>query len=501
MKTAVRSRWFLTIAVLMLIGSALPLTGQGGRAQERNPPFGGAGPTTSWADATRDAGDFSAAFIQVGQEGVVGDVILPPDTVDEPGGDCATNRTVSPATMAIGVNLPQVAVAGSSAQAIRFHLGLWQVLPDGSSDYVGGAITDPVVINPGERTEANTFTIGQVPVGPRWLAVITIQWYDDVNAEPTGWLAYQFEYLGTWINRTGEWEFVSAGRACPSLVNPVASLSPTSGIVNTAVAFKLFYFPVEVPVAIQWDAKSLGTVQTDFYARASGAFKVPDGQVMGDHTVSFVAGNWKATRVFTVKPRIKVTPGTVERGEQVKISLRGYRAYEPVKIRWRDGTGSWREIARLTTSGTGSGQVYLPVPLFAPDGPNSVRGDSLVSGGGRAQTNAVTVTGGPVQAAAAPSTPPATPTPTPTATVAASASPTAETTSTATATPPAEPTMEPTTEPTVEPTTAPTEEPTSQPTVEPTTEPTSEPTAESTAQPTADTEGDANPTVEGGANS
>jgi hypothetical protein len=488
MKITGRTRWLLTLLLLLLIGGAVPPTNQGGRVQAREQPVGGQGPSVSWANATRtpaqSSGAFTAAFAELAHEGTIGDVILQPDTADDPGGACATDRTLSPDLMQISVNMPAVTVTDGNAQTIRLVLDLYQQLPDGSMDYVGSGWEAPQIVNPGEYTTPDWFTLTDVPAGPRWYPVLTVLWYDDPNADPTGWIAYRIENFATWVNNTGTWESLPVSNACYPLTNPYASISPTSGTVNAVVTYRLYYFPVEVPVEISWDSKSLGSVTTDFYARASGTFKVPDGQVMGQHTVSFTAGKWKATRLFTVKPRIKVTPGAVARGEQVKISVRGYNAYEPVKIRWRDGTGTWREIARFTTSGTGSGQVYLPVPLFAPDGVNSVRGDSLNAGGARAQTNAVTVTGGTFRPAAAPSaptptpTPTLTPTPTATATVPTPASPTAETPTPAATEPVLEPTAEPTVQPPTEPATEPTVEPTPEPTSESITEPTIAPTIE-----------------------
>jgi hypothetical protein len=159
----------------------------------------------------------------------------------------------------------------------------------------------------------------------------------------------------------------------------------------------------------------------------------------------------------------------------VNVSLRGYAAHETVNIRWKKGS-TWFHIAYVTTSSTGSANIDVRVPTFVPDGPTSVRGDGRY---GRAQTNAVTVSGGTYR----PSEATKTPTPSPTA------SPTATATIEPTQTPEASPSVDPTS-PVSTPEASPTETSTEIPTVDtPTTEPTESATpaieATATSEPTS----------------
>jgi hypothetical protein len=207
--------------------------------------------------------------------------------------------------------------------------------------------------------------------------------------------------------------------------------------------------------------------------------------------VRFSVGSIGTERSFTVKPSIKVTPSTVSRGQTVTVSLRGYKKNETVRILWKKGL-TWVEIARVTTSSTGSKDVALRVPSWAPSGAASVRGDSLNVSGGHAVTSAITVNTVSVRSSDATKAP--TPTPTKTATPPPTATATA--TVAPTQTPEASPTVEPTTPvstPEVSPTAPPTEtpsadtpspEPTETPTMEPTTEPTA--TIEPTSTPVID---------------
>jgi hypothetical protein len=171
--------------------------------------------------------------------------------------------------------------------------------------------------------------------------------------------------------------------------NLTASLSPTRGIPRSRVTANVSGFGNTVSVPVKWGDTLLTTITTNSSGAGSSAFRVPYAP-MGTYPVTFGAGGGSLTKTFEVIPRIKLTPSTGAPGDTVDVSLRGYKARETVRIRWKRGT-SWAEVARVTTSSTGSANIDVKVPSWAPDGTNSVRGDSTVSGGGRAQTNAFTV--------------------------------------------------------------------------------------------------------------
>ncbi len=172
---------------------------------------------------------------------------------------------------------------------------------------------------------------------------------------------------------------------------PAASLDPTSGTVNSTVDYQIALFPANVEVAIELTRAgsnpiALGTVTTDASGGATGSFVVP-ATPGGAVQIRFTWGTAVAVADFQVVPRIKVTPSTVEPGDTVDVSLRGFGKNELVNIRWLIN-GTWVQVASVTTSNSGSANVNVVVPANVATGPNSVRGDgSLFS----AQTNAVTV--------------------------------------------------------------------------------------------------------------
>jgi hypothetical protein len=194
------------------------------------------------------------------------------------------------------------------------------------------------------------------------------------------------------------------------------SISPTRGTLNISVNYTVTGFPHNAPVTITWRRLSgttiaIATVNTNGAGAVIGTFKVPATTGGPNQQITFKSGSVARTWLFEVVPRIKSNTNPALRGQFADISLRGYAKNETVRIRWKKGT-SWVTLATVVTSNTGSANVPVKVPTWAPDGLNSVRGDGTVF---RQQTNAVNVQGGPyVPASALSPTPTATPTSTPT---------------------------------------------------------------------------------------
>jgi subtilisin family serine protease len=170
---------------------------------------------------------------------------------------------------------------------------------------------------------------------------------------------------------------------------PTAQLSTTRTTVNVRVTATVTGYPASAPVQILWKGTSVGSFKTDARGTGSGDFKVP-ATPMGFYPVALVSGSTSLTTQFEVVPRIKLTPAKAAPGDTIDVSLRGYRKKETVRIRWKQGS-SWVELTRVLTSNTGSANIKIPVPSWAPDGPASVRGDSTDADGARAQTNAFVV--------------------------------------------------------------------------------------------------------------
>jgi hypothetical protein len=180
----------------------------------------------------------------------------------------------------------------------------------------------------------------------------------------------------------------------PPPSNASASVSPTRTTVNSWVTYNVSGFPANTPLAITWRRLSgstiaIDTVQTNGSGAASGRFRVPATPGGPNQQIIFKAGSVSKTVLFEVAPRIKVNTDPAIRGQVADVSLRGYDKQETVRIRWLNGS-TWVQVATVVTSNTGSANVDVVVPDWAPTGLNSVRGDGTVN---RQQTNVVNVQG------------------------------------------------------------------------------------------------------------
>jgi hypothetical protein len=392
-------------------------------------------------------------------------------TVSNPGVSCAIESAV-PTQLAVTVTGPVAKLAnGMSSGRVDWTPVVYQVLTDtrGFQPVLQGA-TQSLTISANNTKAFQSTSYEHLPGGNYYAGGGTLTWY---NSNAT--------VLGTYSFRFDRYELIHGSRRdtssanCNRIAQPTLFLSSLRTTVDTVISLQGSNFPISQPVKITWRGGVVGTVTSDAQGNVSGAFKVPAAP-MGDYALGFDGGpNWKITSTVTLVPRVKVLPGSAGRGETVKVSLRGFAKGETVRVRWKKGNG-WAELGRVTMSSTGSGELWVPVPTWVPDGTSSVRGDGTV---GRAQTNAVFISGGAGFSTASEKTP----TPTPTATTTA----TVTTTATMTATIPASPEISPTsTEVTVTMTVTPSETATETATPPPTetaTEPPT-PTTEPTLPPT-----------------
>ena len=383
-------------------------------------------------------GDFHAAIKVIAQSGNIGYYSLaePPGYPGahcfyQPTGDGIVNvdrQSADPMTVTSRTSHPQ--------QPVDVITKLYQQLATGSLDLLWSSAslrvtptTHPEFVNPtSPPTE---------PAGPTYVLAYLIKWLNPNNlnaVEGQVEIAYT-HYLPTSFPPL---QTLPDAPVCASIWPPFVETSVSTGIVGSTLDYSVHRYPIKVTVNARWDGIVVDTVHTSKSAKAIGALTIPAAP-MGPHTIKWNYGSWVASKMYTIKPRIKVIPSSdVSRGQTVDISLRGFAAHETVRIRWKKGT-SYANIATVMTSSTGSANKDVHVPTFVPDGPTSVRGDGTH---GHAQTNAVTVSGGPMSGSTVKA-----PTPTPTATTTASA------TETTTASPTVAPTDTPEASPSVEPTT------------------------------------------------
>lgn len=421
-------------------------------------------PTT----AADDQGAFHPAWTIVENRGYWGDYYYY-DTSSSPGAKCVNHGSAMDMTF-VGPDLYSNALHYSQPVTVRWDL--YKLSSSGSATLVKRSSEYADYAYASSPAVYGYYTFSNLPIGPSYVGVARLTWYDAYGTVE-GYSDALYDYYATYTYGS----YKGVNDACYNPYHPTASLTPSNGIVGSTVSFSTSSFPAITSLSVKWDGTSLGSISTNSSGKALGTFKVPAAP-MGTHTVRWSTGSLAAQRTFTVVPRIKIRPSAnVQRGQIVNVSLRGYHARETVNIRWKKGS-TFVQIAHVTTSSTGSANIDVHVPKWVPDGQTSVRGDGTY---GRAQTNTVTVSGGPFSASSA-----KTPTPTKTATPAVTLAPTTPTPTLAapTATPEVAPTETATA--TLEPTVAPAQS-SETPTIDPTaTTPTDSPTPEPTAQPATD---------------
>ena len=298
------------------------------------------------------------------------------------------------------------AISGDNARVIEWQPFVYQFLSNGTSQLIHAGSVQSQTVPYGTDTTFSADTIGGLPEGAIYQVRGTITWRN-ADGSVRGTVALIYEKYR--IQAPGSEIIVTD--YCTPIMAAELFVSASRVTVDNVISVSGRYFPISAPVALIWNGKTVATWMSSADGTVSGALKIPATPI-GNRTLQLNAGNWwKPSATITVAPRIKMIPSSASRGQTVKISLRGYAQRESVRIRWKKGS-SWVEMGWVTTSSTGSGELYIAVPSWAPDGMGSIRGDGSI---GRAQTNVVSISGGAFKAASeATPTPTATPTATPT---------------------------------------------------------------------------------------
>ena len=163
-------------------------------------------------------------------------------------------------------------------------------------------------------------------------------------------------------------------------VTPTIALSPASGPPGSAVQVSGAGFGASEKVTISFDGTKLrAPVTTDSSGRLLPvSVKVPPAVIAGSHTISALGGTTGllAQAVFTVTPRIAVSPATGPPGSAVHVSGAGFGPSERVDV-YFDAT----DLTLADTGATGSfGPVSITVPTTAVPGTHTVSAEGRQSG-------------------------------------------------------------------------------------------------------------------------
>src|SRR5215218_2018351 len=118
-----------------------------------------------------------------------------------------------------------------------------------------------------------------------------------------------------------------------AVLTPIVSLSKTRGAVGTSVTVTISGFPAATTVNVNWDSSRLNSVRTDSAGKATITIKVP-AAVAGRHRITIAGGGTSKSAIFTVTPRIRLSPNNGPTGSTVRVTLSGHGRSEVVYIYW-----------------------------------------------------------------------------------------------------------------------------------------------------------------------
>lgn len=279
------------------------------------------------------------------------------------------------------------ALPGIVDQRIVWEPRLYQIATTWPNDQIlrSGPAQEQTVTTGSVSFTASNFA--DLPQGAAYVAGGRLAWFSGVTE--VGAIEFAFDKHDSFRETTIR--FASNLTSCVPIAPATVSLSTYRTTVNVTVHLNGRYFPVLSEVAVTWKGKPIAYAMSDAEGNVSASIRVPAAPI-GDYPLGLDGGGlWKPAAALTVAPRIKVLPGGAARGEPIKVSLRGFAKKDSLRIRWKY-EGRWIELGWVTTSNTGSGDLWISVPAWAADGTHSVRADGSRA---RGQTNAATVFGGP----------------------------------------------------------------------------------------------------------
>lgn len=279
------------------------------------------------------------------------------------------------------------ALPGLVDQRIVWEPRLYQVATTWPNEQVlrSGPAQDQTVTTGSVSFAASSFA--DLSQGAAYIAGGRLAWFSGTTE--VGAIAFVFDKHDSFRETTIR--FASNLTSCAPIAPATVALSTYRTTVNVTVHLSGRYFPVSSAVAVTWKGQPIAQTMSDAEGNVTASIRVPAAPI-GDYPLGLDGGSlWKPAATLSVAPRIKVIPDGAARGETVKISLRGFAKKDALRVRWKY-EGRWIEVGWVTTSNTGSGDLWITVPAWAADGTHSVRADGSRA---RGQTNAATVFGGP----------------------------------------------------------------------------------------------------------
>jgi hypothetical protein len=156
-------------------------------------------------------------------------------------------------------------------------------------------------------------------------------------------------------------------------VKPRLRLDPTVTTVGSTMTATLrgFARAEVVDIALDSTSKMLLTVTVSGSGSATVNLTIP-AMVVGTHKLIGTGNAQSATSAtFKIIPSVTISPVSGSPGTTVRALVRGFAKGQRIEVQWIDSIS--RSLAIVTTSGTGSANVNVTVPINAVPGSYTIR--------------------------------------------------------------------------------------------------------------------------------
>lgn len=158
---------------------------------------------------------------------------------------------------------------------------------------------------------------------------------------------------------------------------PTITLSATTGSPNSRLAISLSGFdPGNATLTL--GPYSLAMVAVAESGIGSVTLRVPT-RPQGTYDIVATNGIQTASASFTIRPVVTASPSLTSMGATITVTVRGFAAYESVRIRIENDDSSYTTLATVTTSVNGRASQTVTLPATAGPGKHVLRADGTAN--------------------------------------------------------------------------------------------------------------------------
>jgi hypothetical protein len=332
-------RALTTVVVLSIVCTFFQASHLPAQAQEVDVPQ----PQSPIGMSAAAEDSFAPAFDIIDRGGDYGDGYIT-DRSTAPGAQCRNYYTSSNKSLTLAIHGPQINKAPGFhyyypgyKQAVGWRVFVYQYVSGSSASFLKQSGLQTGLAGYSIPALFGNLSVTGMPLGPTYVVAVRLYWFDFYGTTVTGYLDYSVEFYKPYVTNAGGTTSFAVQDACYAPVYPQVSVSDSTIVVGQTISYSLRYFPLGRTLNITLDGVVISTVRTDSEGRATGSIKIPS-TFFGGHNLRFSLATWTASAIANVSARISIVPSSAQQGSQVKVILRGYAAYETIRIRWLAGS-------------------------------------------------------------------------------------------------------------------------------------------------------------------